>query len=92
MAAALDRALEEAAGRLGIPLQYAVTPGVMGTDADKLNQTGAGLPVTTLFIPLRYMHSPSEVGSLADVEQTVEVLAEFLAALDEHFDPDPFRD
>ena len=25
-------------------------------------------------------------------EQTVEVLAEFLAALDEHFDPDPFRD
>ena len=27
-----------------------------------------------------------------DVEQTVEVLAEFLAALDEHFDPDPFRD
>ena len=90
--APLNRALEEAAGRLGIPLQYAVTPGVMGTDADKLNQTGAGLPVTTLFIPLRYMHSPSEVGSLADVEQTVEVLAEFLAALDEHFDPDPFRD
>ena len=58
--APLNRALEEAAGRLGIPLQYAVTPGVMGTDADKLNQTGAGLPVTTLFIPLRYMHSPSE--------------------------------
>ena len=90
--APLNRALEEAAGRLGIPLQYAVTPGVMGTDADKLNQTGVGLPVTTLFIHLRYMHSPSEVGSLADVEQTVEVLAEFLAALDEHFDPDPFRD
>ena len=41
--APLNRALEEAAGRLRIPLQYAVTPGVMGTDADKLNQTGAGL-------------------------------------------------
>lgn len=88
----LNRALEEAAGRLGIPLQYAVTPGVMGTDGDKLNQTGDGLPVTTLSIPLRYMHSPSEVGALTDVEQTVEVLAEFLAALDEQFDPDPFRD
>ena len=88
----LNRALEEAAGRLGIPLQYAVTPGVMGTDGDKLNQTGEGMPVTTLSIPLRYMHSPSEVGSLADVEQTVEVLAEFLASLDEQFDPDPFRD
>lgn len=49
--APLNRALEEAAGRLGIPLQYAVTPGVMGTDADKLNQTGAGLPVTTLLFP-----------------------------------------
>ena len=25
-------------------------------------------------------------------DEAVEVLAEFLAALDEHFDPDPFRD
>ena len=80
----VQRASQPGAGggrrAVGIPCSYAVTPGVMGTDADKLNQTGAGLPVTTLFIPLRYMHSPSEVGSLADVEQTVEVLAEFLAA------------
>ncbi len=90
----MQRASQPGAGggrrAVGNPL-HAVTPGVMGTDADKLNQTGAGLPVTTLYSPA--LHAlPSEVGSLADVEQTVEVLAEFLAALDEHFDPDPFRD
>lgn len=88
--AALDRALEEAAGRLGIAVQYEVASGVTGTDADKVNLAGAGTPVTVLSIPLRYMHSPSEVAAMADVEQTVEVLAEFLSALDEGFDPDPF--
>ena len=82
---AVNRALEEAAARLDMPVQYEVAAGVMGTDADKMNQTNSGLPVTTLSIPLRYMHSPSEVGCLTDVEQCVELLAEFLCGLDENF-------
>lgn len=85
-----NRALAQAAGRLGMAVQYEVASGVMGTDADKMNQTNGGTPVTTLSIPLRYMHSPSEVGSLADVEQCVELLAEFLANLTEDFSLDPF--
>lgn len=86
----INKALEEAADRVGIDIQYEVCGGVSGTDADKVNQTAAGVPSTVLSIPLRYMHSPSEVGSLKDLDQTVEVLAEFLSALDESFTPDPF--
>ena len=88
----ITKALEAAAERMGIAVQYEVCGGVTGTDADKVNQTAAGVPSTTLSVPLRYMHSPSEVGSLRDLEQTVEVLAEFLCALDENFNPDPFAD
>lgn len=86
----VNRALEEAARRLDMPVQYQILPGVTGTDADKVNQTGEGTPVTVVSIPLRYMHSPGEVASLHDVERTVELLAEFLSAMDESFYPDPF--
>lgn len=86
----INQSLEKAAKRLGMEVQYEITPGVMGTDADKINQSNGGTPVTTLSIPLRYMHSPSEVGSLTDVEQSVELLAEFLCGLDESFTLDPF--
>lgn len=88
--APVNRALEAAAARLDMRLQYQILPGVTGTDADKVNQTGRGTPVTVLSVPVRYMHAPSEVADLGDVEQTVELLAEFLCALDEDFDPDPF--
>ena len=85
-----NRALEETARRMGLAVQYEVAARAMGTDADKMNQTGEGTPVTTVSIPLRYMHSPSEVGCLTDVEQTVELLSEFLAGLDGSFSLDPF--
>lgn len=89
--APVNRALADAASRLGMKTQVEVTPRVMGTDADKINQTGKGVPVTTLSIPLRYMHTPAEVASLDDVDQTVELLAEFLCGL-EGVDLDPFAD
>lgn len=89
--APVNRALADAAARLGLAVQYEVTPRVMGTDADKVNQTGEGVPVTTLSIPLRYMHTPAEVASLDDVEGTVELLAEFLCGL-EGVNLDPFAD
>ena len=57
-----NRTLEETARRMGLSVQYEVASGVMGTDADKMNQTNGGTPVTTVSIPLRYMHSPSEGG------------------------------
>lgn len=86
----INRALEAAAQRLELPVQYEIASGVTGTDADTAIRAWQSVPSTVLSIPLRYMHAPSEVGSLTDVEQTVEVLAEFLRGLDEDFSPDPF--
>ena len=84
------QALEQAAQRAGIQVQYEVNGGTSGTDGDLLNLTGAGIPTAVVSIPLRYMHGPSEVGSLRDLDQVVDLLAEFLCTLTDAFDPDPF--
>lgn len=84
------RALQSAAARSGISVQYEVSGGNSGTDADRLSLTGAGIPTAVVSIPLRYMHSPSEVGSLRDLDQVVDLLAEFLSGLTEDFNFDPF--
>ena len=48
-------------------------------------------PVTALLsLPLRYMHSPSEVCSLQDIENSIELLARFLCTIDEKTVLDPF--
>ncbi len=86
------RALEAAAKKLDMAVQYEIACGVTGTDADKMHQSADGVPMAVVSIPLRYMHSPSEVGCLSDVENCVELLARFIADLDEHFSPDPFRE
>ena len=51
----------------------------------------AGVVTALLSLPLRYMHSPSEVCDLADVENSIELLAEFLCRIDENTDIDPFK-
>lgn len=84
------QALESAAERAGISVQYEVSGGNSGTDADRLSLTGEGIPTAVVSIPLRYMHGPSEVGSLRDLDQVVDLLAEFLSNLTESFNYDPF--
>ena len=49
-----------------------------GTDADNLVSSRAGVPTALLSIPLRYMHTPSEVVCLSDVENTARLMAAML--------------
>ena len=56
-----------------------------------MHLSAEGIPMAVLSIPLRYMHSPSEVGCLTDVEESIELLAQFIASLDESFTADPFE-
>ena len=74
----LNEILKECASNLNIDLQYEVTAGSTGTDADKVHFTNDGVPVALVSIPLRYMHSSIETLSLKDVEQIIDLLAEFL--------------
>lgn len=77
----LNKLLKECANELNLPIQYEVFSGRTGTDADTAIKSSFA-PATVLYsIPLRYMHSPSEVVSFKDVENMIDVLALFLTKL-----------
>jgi endoglucanase len=61
----------------GIPYQMEVLQ--QGTtDATAIQLTRAGVPVGTISIPCRYIHTPSEMVDAEDVENAVRLLAETL--------------
>ena len=49
-----------------------------GTDADNIIRSGANIAVGLISIPNRYMHSPSEMVSLTDLESAAKVIAGFI--------------
>jgi endoglucanase len=69
--------LRAAAERDGIPYQVSITPGTSPTDANALQTSRGGVATGLLEIPLRYMHTPSEVISLTDVEACARLLAAY---------------
>lgn len=77
----INELLERAAEEKEIPIQYELTPRLTGTDADKIRFSGRGVPVALVSLPLRYMHSPSEVASLTDIENEIELLVQFILSL-----------
>lgn len=50
-----------------------------GTDARAIQLTRAGVPAGCLSIPCRYVHSPSEMVDLGDIENAVKLLVELLS-------------
>lgn len=78
----LDRKMSEAlvdtAKQLGIPYQIEVMSGRTGTNADAISVSGKGAKAVTLSVPLKYMHTPVEVISIKDIENTAKLLAGFL--------------
>lgn len=61
-----------------IPWQPEVMSGMTGTNADRFSVTRSGVCAGTVSIPLRYMHTPSEVIQLSDVTETARLLAAYL--------------
>lgn len=76
----------------GIPLQVEASPARTYTDADQLHFTGTGVVTSLLSLPLRYMHAPSEVCHMDDIENSIALLAALLCQIDEATDLDPFHD
>ena len=81
--------LEDCAGK-DIPLQVETSTERTYTDADKLHMSGLGVPAALVSLPLRYMHCPSEVCALSDVENIIELLARFLCTINAGTNLDPF--
>lgn len=88
--ARLNELLAECAKELNLPVQYEVFAGRTGTDADTMIKTGKGVTQTLFSIPLRYMHSPVEMLSTADVDSMIEILALFLVKLNADYSRAPY--
>ena len=87
----VNELLKSCAKAKEIPYQVESFVGRTGTDADKIHFAGSGVVTALVSLPLRYMHSPSEVCHLDDIENSIELLSEFLCNIDENTDIDPFR-
>ena len=88
--AKVNALLKSCAESKKIPYQMESFIGRTGTDADKIHFAGDGFVTALLSLPLRYMHSPSEVCHFDDIENSIELLAEFLCTIDENTDLNPF--
>ena len=64
-----------------IPYQIESSPGPTGTDARSIQISRQGVATGLLSIPLRYMHTPSELAHLNDVEDGVRLLTAFARSL-----------
>jgi endoglucanase len=63
-----------AAEKNKIPYQVEADPRPTGTDARAIQVAQAGIATGLLSIPLRYMHTPSEMVDLEDIEHTIQLL------------------
>ncbi len=73
--------LVKAAQKAKVPFQLEADAGPTGTDARAIQIARGGVATGLISIPLRYMHTPSEIVDLADVESTVKLLVEFSRSL-----------
>lgn len=69
--------LVAAAEALDIPYQIEAEPSVTGTDARSIQVARGGIPTGLVSVALRYMHTPTEVIDLRDLDATVKLLARF---------------
>ena len=82
--------LKDAAKKLDMKVQIEAAGGRTGTDGDTMTRTGIGVPFALVSIPLRYMHNPAEVGSMKDIQECIELLAQFLVDCTAEMNLKPF--
>ena len=75
-------ALKNAAEKYGIPYTIEVMGGLTSTNADRISISGNGVKTGLISIPLRNMHSPSEIVQLSDIENCAQIIAAYIAGGD----------
>lgn len=74
----LSNKLISVAKERGIPYQLEPIAGATGTNGDHIAVTKSGVRTAVVSIPQRYMHTPVEVISLSDVENTAQLIAAYI--------------
>ena len=72
----------ETAEQEQIEVSVEVVTGSTHTDADAYHLSRAGIPTGLVSIPTRYIHTPTELVSLDDVENAVRLLVAFAQRLE----------
>lgn len=75
--------LRDAADELGESVQLQSNPQFTGTHADALYTKYGGVPTAKIGIPCRYMHTPTEMIDMRDLESSVSILTSFLHSVAE---------
>jgi len=73
--------LKSVAEREGIPYQIQALGSSSPTDARVMQEAGGGVASGVLSVPLRYMHTPSEVVCLDDVRSTIDLVCAYCREL-----------
>lgn len=77
----MSRRLLDRAQARKIPVQQEIMAGHTGTNGWEMQISREGVATAVLSVPLKYMHSPIEVLSLTDLENTAALLAAFVEDL-----------
>ncbi|MCR4616376.1 MAG: M20/M25/M40 family metallo-hydrolase [Clostridiales bacterium] len=77
----LSRKLKQIAEDKGISHQIEAMGSRTGTNADSIQNSGAGTRMCLISIPLRNMHTGVEMINVADIEATAQLMAEFIQSL-----------
>ena len=70
----------DVAERVGVPYQLQLSP-KSGTDAGRIHLTREGVPTGVVSVPVRYIHTPSSVARLSDIEKTITYVRELVASI-----------
>jgi endoglucanase len=73
--------LVAAAEKAKVPYQIGAEPRGTGTDANAIQLSRGGKAAGLISIPLRYMHTPTEVLALSDLDAAVKLLTRFVLDL-----------
>ncbi len=78
----IGRQMRAAADKGGIPYTLSASPDRTHTDNDNLALVRAGIPTAVVSLPNRYMHSPSEMVRLSDVQACIDIIAAWVGSLE----------
>lgn len=76
--AKISDSLIETAKLKKIPYQVEVDQGWTATDADPISMVKGGIPIGVVSLATRYLHTSIETLSLKDIEDTIELLVQYM--------------
>ncbi|GEM47037.1 M20/M25/M40 family metallo-hydrolase [Deinococcus cellulosilyticus] len=81
---AVAKGLQDAATQHKLKYTLNAAKNHTATDADEIHLIRSGVPGAVLSIPSRYMHSPNEIVDLDDVDNTIELMAQYVLGIQDY--------